>query len=389
MALNGNFISFQSIIESVYRTAGYQTIDWGQAVEVVGETIRLIGALPAYKDITTNGIGSNPNPLEIEDYKTPIPTNMINLKAARRVILTETPNGEGGTDLKISRYIPMVEATDTFYQSIREQWDEGIPAGTYNYIAMKQVETITLTGDSGTANITDAGGLTKTATFDTDLETTASNFVEDNEVAYLEQGIVLTSEGEKIVFTVETSGEKFTQPIITNTTGNLSGTVVSTIRNEPVQVFGQEFKINYEAQYQYNINNGYIFTNFEKGFIEIVYTGFVIDEHGFPMIPEDQRYQEAVKWSLIRHLDYKKWRLGEISDKVFQYSDQQRDWYIASARSKASIPSLDKMESIKNMFLRSIPKVTDHDSYFKYTNVEERRYTQNSPYYFGRHHTSK
>ena len=95
------------------------------------------------------------------------------------------------------------------------------------------------------------------------------------------------------------------------------------------------------------------------------------------MIPDDPKFKEAIKWSLIKFLDYKKWRVGEITDKVFQYSDQQRDWYIAAARSKASIPSIDMMESIKNMYLRSITKVDSHDRYFKYSNVAERRYTHN------------
>ena len=53
MALNGNFVSFQSIVEGVYRRAGYQTVDWAEAIEVIGETIRLIGVLQEYKDVTT------------------------------------------------------------------------------------------------------------------------------------------------------------------------------------------------------------------------------------------------------------------------------------------------------------------------------------------------
>jgi len=387
MALNGNYISFQSLIEAVYRRAGYQTIDWGEAVEVIAETIRLIGALPAYKDITTNGVNGNPVPLEVVDFRAAIPTGWVALKALRKVILAEVDDGNGGTTLKISRYAPMVEATDLFYQSIREQWSDGIPGGTYDYVEFKQVETITLSGTAGTANITGAGGLTKTVTFATDLTTTATNFVTANAAAYLVQGIVLTSDGADLIFTVETSGEHFTQPAITNTAGDLTGTIVETISETPVKIIGQQFKVNNEAQYEYKINNGYIYTNFKEGFLELVYTGFVTDVHGFPMIPDDQRYIEAVRWSLIEHLDYRKWRVGEITDKVYQHTQQQRDWYIASARSKASIPSIDKMEAIKNMFLRSIPKTNEHDTYFKYSNVEEARFTHNErthPNYFRR-----
>ncbi len=382
MALNGNFVPFQTIIESVFREVGYQTIDWTQAMEVVGDTIGLLGVLPAYKTITTNGLNDASIPLEVTDYRVAIPSDMVELKALRRVILAEEPVDDG-TDLKISKFIPMVEATDQFFQSIREQWDEVIPAGTYDYIEYKQEETITLSGTSGTASIANAGDLTKTITFDTDLTTTAENFVTTNATVYLEKDIVLTSDEDSLIFTANTSGVKFTSPTITNSTGDLTGTVSSDFDSTPVTVLSPEYKVNYEVQYEYKLDSGYIYTNFEEGtgFIELTYVAYVTDDNGLPMIPDDPKFREAIKWAIIRWLDFKKWRVGEISREVFQYSEQQRDWYIASARSKASIPSLDKMESIKNMFLRSIPNTNAHDSYFKYINVPEMRYNLNSKFY--------
>ena len=381
MALNGNFISFQSIIEAVYRRAGYQIVDWTEAVEVIGETIRLIGALPAYETITTNGRGTNPNPLEVADFRTAIPTDLVTLKALRKINLTEEDDGDGGTDLQISNFAPMVESTDIFHESIREMWNDEIAAGTYDYTALIQVETITLSGTSGEASITGAGDLTKTVTFDTSLTDTAEAFVTANAATYLAEGITLTSSDEDLIFTASTSGNYFTQPTITNTSGDLTGTVVGSTDSNPVKIYGQEYRINPEAIYTYKLDKGYIQTNFKEGYIEAVYTGFATDDHGFPMIPDDQKFIEAVRWSLIQHIDYKKWRVGEITDKVFQYSDQQRDWYIAAARSKASIPSLDKMESIKEMFLRTNPKVREHDNYFKYSNVGERMYTHDNKDY--------
>ena len=92
----------------------------------------------------------------------------------------------------------------------------------------KQVETITLAGSSGTANITEAGGLTKLVTFDADLTTTAANFVTSNEAAYLAEGIILTSDGSDIIFTGRTESTEFSSPVITNATGDLDGTVVSS-----------------------------------------------------------------------------------------------------------------------------------------------------------------
>lgn len=94
-----------------------------------------------------------------------------------------------------------------------------------------QVDTVSVTGTSGTANITVAWGLTKLATFDTDLTTTAANFVTAHAAAYLAVGIVVTSAVADLVFTANVSGTAFAHPVITNATWNLAGTVANTTAN--------------------------------------------------------------------------------------------------------------------------------------------------------------
>jgi len=97
--------------------------------------------------------------------------------------------------------------------------------------AAKQVDTLTLTGTSGTATISGAGDLTRTATFDTDLTTTAGNFVTAYASDYLGQDIVLTSSGADLVFTALVAGVGFTSPSIANATTDLAGSVVNTTAN--------------------------------------------------------------------------------------------------------------------------------------------------------------
>lgn len=94
-----------------------------------------------------------------------------------------------------------------------------------------QVDTITLTGTSGTATVDVAGGLTKTATFNTDLTTTASDFVTAFAADYLAVGITLTSSGADLIFTATDPGTAFSSPTITNATGDLAGTVDNTTPN--------------------------------------------------------------------------------------------------------------------------------------------------------------
>lgn len=90
----------------------------------------------------------------------------------------------------------------------------------------RMITTVTLTGTSGTATVTGAG-LTKTATFDTDLETTAENFVTANASDFDAVDVTLTSSGDDLIFTAQTEDD-FTTPTITNETGDLAGSVSST-----------------------------------------------------------------------------------------------------------------------------------------------------------------
>lgn len=125
----------------------------------------------------------------------------------------------------------------------------------------------------------------------------------------------------------------------------------------------------------YKLNDFYIFTNFKSGFVEMAYKAYPVDEFGMPMVPDEQRFIEAVKWYLISKIDYKRWRNSRnpADQKIWEHSDREALWYIGSAASKSHIPSISMMESIKRMILRSIPKINEFSTGFKRTNMTEQR----------------
>lgn len=106
----------------------------------------------------------------------------------------------------------------------------GVPtASQVNVVAVAQVETITVEG-TGFATIGAAGGLTKSLSVTGLIPDGLVTFVEDNAADYLEQAIILTSDGADLIFTAETPGTSFTAPTITNVVG-MSGTVAHTTAN--------------------------------------------------------------------------------------------------------------------------------------------------------------
>lgn len=98
----------------------------------------------------------------------------------------------------------------------------------------RQREVITLTGSSGTANVTGVGGLTKLATFATDLTTTAKNFVTSHAAAYLAAGVIVTCSGAKLCFKPTLLSVAIVAPVITNVTSNIAGTVAHVNANNGV-----------------------------------------------------------------------------------------------------------------------------------------------------------
>ena len=94
-----------------------------------------------------------------------------------------------------------------------------------------QVDTITVTGTSGTYTVAAAGGLSKVGTWNSSLTQTNADFVTSHATAYLAVGITLTASTDTLIFTAVAQGTAFTSPTIDPLTGDLDGSVVNTTAN--------------------------------------------------------------------------------------------------------------------------------------------------------------
>jgi len=132
---------------------------------------------------------------------------------------------------------------DGFWTIIIDAFTAGdIPSGqrvTMSNGAVSQVDTITVTGTSGTANVTVAG-VNYLATFDTDLTTTAANFVTSHATALLARNIVVTSSTADVVFTSAINGVPFGSVTVATTSGDLSATIVATTASAAVDALATD-----------------------------------------------------------------------------------------------------------------------------------------------------
>ena len=118
--------------------------------------------------------------------------------------------------------------------------------------AVAQVDTLTFTGTGGTANVT-VNGVAYLGTFDTDLATTAANFVTAHAAALALRGITLTypGSGAAVVFTSAIAGQPFAAVTIANVTTNLSGTRAATTANTaPADLSADEAIKTFKSLYE-------------------------------------------------------------------------------------------------------------------------------------------
>jgi hypothetical protein len=127
----------------------------------------------------------------------------------------------------------------------------------------------------------------------------------------------------------------------------------------------------------YVITPGYIKMNVESGYIMLAYQAIPTDTKGYPMIPDDVSFIEALYWYIVMKLYYPQWVAGQVRDSV--YYDARRSWnyYCKQAYGNALMPNTDQLESIKNSWLRLVPEINEHTSGFSALGQQARTYNHN------------
>lgn len=331
MAYESRFISIKPIIESVYRDSGAEEINFETAVEDAGELIGLLGVPYTYIDKSTNG----------DDGLSGAYDTLEDLESAY-------PDGKDG--------IFLVKDVNHLYVWDTDEWSDNgvyVPANplleVINYRAylpddvayIVSLRKVTVDGNNKILTVNEM--VENSGTFFYDRLSTPP---EPNWVWPVADHPLNTVDGDDE---------------LTTESGIVVGTVQPPYKTTP---------------YNYKINNNVIFTDFETGYIVLSYKAYPVDSDGFLMIPDDEKLKAAIKYHLIYKLDYRAWRANPASPglkALLNDSSVNRDFYVAAARNKAHIPTIDKMESMKNRHLRLIPKINEHRNGFSTMNINEKR----------------
>ncbi len=127
-----------------------------------------------------------------------------------------------------------------------------------------------------------------------------------------------------------------------------------------------------EYQLEYKIVPNYIKTNAKEGYLMVSYNAIPTDCDGYPMIPDNESFMDAIFWYINMKLLYIDWRTGTGTKEMYYDAKNTWNFYVKQAYGNALMPaSLDEMESIKNAWVRLLPNMNAGDNFFKYMDQQE------------------
>lgn len=131
---------------------------------------------------------------------------------------------------------------------------------------------------------------------------------------------------------------------------------------------------NHPEQYPaftYKVKGDVIFTSTKCIDLLVSYLAIPTDDYGFPKIPENAAYVRALELYIQKRYFTILFNNGKINQNVLANTQQEYAFYVGQAQSDLIRPSLDQMESIKNMWTTLIPKMYKHADGFKTVNNPE------------------
>ena len=127
----------------------------------------------------------------------------------------------------------------------------------------------------------------------------------------------------------------------------------------------------YSDDYTYLIQSNVITTSTEKGRIIISYQALDVDEDGYPLISDNQKVREAVRYHIMySHLEGL-YDIGKITDRAFQRIEQNAQWYMGAAQSSSVLQGMDHLETTMNAINRLLINNTAHSRGYRHLSKKE------------------
>jgi len=103
-----------------------------------------------------------------------------------------------------------------------------------------------------------------------------------------------------------------------------------------------------DTELVFKTQNSIIYTNVPECDLEIAYRAIPLDEEGYPMILDNERYINALYEYIKVKTFTTLFEVGKLNGNVLQNSQQEYAWAVGQLQEELNTPSLSEMQSISN-----------------------------------------
>ena len=142
------------------------------------------------------------------------------------------------------------------------------------------------------------------------------------------------------------------------------GNVVSRLQHNKSLI--GDVAINSFTNRDYNINFDRITTAYNCGIIKVQYLALPIDERGWPLVPDDVSFRDALFWKVAYQLSMR--APESLPNKALQnldYCKSKWNYYCTQARASANMPDLSMTERIANNWSKLFNPVDLDSQYYR------------------------
>jgi len=107
----------------------------------------------------------------------------------------------------------------------------------------------------------------------------------------------------------------------------------------------EEYNQDISSDVLYTMNNNYIDINQQNGYLEISYYGILLDDDGYPKIPDDQSFEDALYYYILKEHLFGLMAIGKISDLFYSKVEQEYAWAIGQATNSLKLAGMDHWDT--------------------------------------------
>lgn len=121
----------------------------------------------------------------------------------------------------------------------------------------------------------------------------------------------------------------------------------------------------------YKIQGTVLHSSIKECTIDLSYEAIPVDEEGYPMLINNEAFLRALELFIKKSYFTILFDQGKLQSQVYNNIQQEYAFAVGQAQTSLIMPTLDEMQSIANMWNTLIPRMKDHSTAFKGSNIPE------------------